>query len=212
MVVPQLSEQQRALLRRFMGAYRYTYNRIVGVVEDKDFCQRQFETRSPDLSDVRKYVTVTEPNADASRAWLKDVPYNLRELSAREFKAAQKVSWALHPDGQFQMKMKSIRRARQQTVPFGARGVQLSADGVVLFPKATNRSLIRWATKKDADLLNRLTDEDNVHPLQHYTTVGGGGTSSTSLWTVSRSGRRGSVRTTMTRLRAIRRRRRRHDG
>ena len=83
---------QRQLLRSYMGAYRYTYNQMVSMYNDSDRCQAIFGVKQPpSTQDAREHI-MQRVNATDELSWVKDVPYNLRELAPREYAKAVKVS------------------------------------------------------------------------------------------------------------------------
>ena len=98
-------------------------------------------------------------NETPTLSWVKDVPYNLRELAPREYAAAVKVSRTLHPDNGFEMSFKSSKRDRVQTVPLGERCVFLSTDGVKIFPNV-NKDVFRWKGTAALKDLRSLLDGD----------------------------------------------------
>lgn len=134
---------QRQMLHKWMGTYRYSYNSIVALHQDQDRCQELFGVRVPPDQDVRKHVM------DSTPIWGKETPYNLRELAPREFTNARKVARKLHPNGDFEMSFKSLRRSRRQTVPLGDRCLVFSPEGVKIFQKTGGLGQVEWKLRGD---------------------------------------------------------------
>ena len=148
---------QRTLLRSYMGAYRYTYNELVSIYKDPERCQTIFGTKKPPSTQDAREAVMLKVNETPSLAWVKHVPYNLRELAPREYAAAVKVSRTLHPDNGFEMSYKSLKRDRVQTIPLGERCVFLSAAGVKIFPNV-NKDVFQWKGTTAVKTLRALLD------------------------------------------------------
>lgn len=166
---------QRRILRSYLGAYRYTYNEMVSIYKDRPRCQELFGLdRPPSTQDARESV-MERVNETPTLAWVKGVPYNLRELAPREYASATKVAAKLRSGGHggFEMRYKSLKRDRIQTIPLGARCVFLSHQGVKIFPRV-NREHFAWkgkpfhGSKKRVAALRQLIETD-PSPSKHGT-------------------------------------------
>ena len=123
------------MLHNYLGAYRFTYNAAVALWNDPAECERLFTVKRPDLQEIRKHVLISSVQ---NHPWLQATPYNLRELALRELAAALKVAKVLHPDGNFKMSFKSLKKSSRLTVPLGQRCVFLDDEGVWIFPKTAS--------------------------------------------------------------------------
>ena len=103
---------QRQRLRSYMGAYRYTYNEIVSIYKDPERCQAIFGTKKPPSTQDARETVMKKVSETPALAWVKEVPYNLRELAPKEYADAVKVSRTQHPDNGFEMSFKSLKRDR----------------------------------------------------------------------------------------------------
>ena len=153
------TNDQKTMLRSYMGAFRFVYNQVVATHKDKEFCKTVFGVRNPPSQDVREHI-MKKITDDVKLAWVKNVPYNLRELAPREYDAAVKTSKVLHPDGEFEMSFKSIKKSRVQTIPLGSRCLFFSPDGIKLFP-SVNRDKIPFKCKKQCPQIEALCASNN---------------------------------------------------
>ena len=80
----ELDPYQRALLIRWFGAYRWTYNRCVQASIEKD---------SDDLISLRERFVNSDSSYISEHAhWITEIPYNLRYEAVREFASAKKAA------------------------------------------------------------------------------------------------------------------------
>ena len=137
------TKEQKTRLKKYIGAYRFTYNEYVQTNKEKS---KIWKDKNPTFTEIRRHVMTTSVERCPE---LKEVPYNIRELAPREYLSALKIAKKNHPQGKFQMKFKSLKKSNVQTIPIGSRGIKLHSDGLVMYPRS-DKSMIAFANSKQA--------------------------------------------------------------
>jgi putative transposase len=106
------TNEERQKLARWFGAARWTYNRCLEEVRDRE-CER--------TEKALRARTVNEEvlNNDEALAWLKEVPYDIRDEGLRDLLKAYKSNFARQandPNHVFEMRFRSRKRLDSETI------------------------------------------------------------------------------------------------
>lgn len=102
--------EEREKLRKWMGTVRWTYNKVLEMVQDN---------RITDMSIIRKHYLNDECFATEEFKWVKETPREVRSYAIRQLMSAYKTNKKLH-ENNFRMKFRS-KKDRTQTISILAR-------------------------------------------------------------------------------------------
>lgn len=109
--------EQKALLKRWIGTARWTYNRCNAAVRNGeckatlDDLRERFVNRDGLLKRRR-----TNDGQASDLSWLIDTPYDIRDCAVGELVQAYKNGKKKHGEGNFEVKFRSIKALRQETL------------------------------------------------------------------------------------------------
>jgi len=181
---PQTSEDSERLRRNF-GAVRWTYNQAVAAKKDAGTVSRKEATLDPKTNNpiswkkfLRHEFVATNSPAVTQNPWLKDVSYDIRDAAVVEYLTSESTAMARMKNGDiksFDMKFKSRKKCRSESLYFRARWIEVHDNHVILkWPNQkpmklwTGKNKFRGKIAMDCRLQRMSTNEYYLCVPQSY--------------------------------------------
>jgi putative transposase len=129
-------KDQKLTLKRWFGAYRWTYNQLVAKSKDRDPATKWTKYNLKTLRGYALNSDSTLLKANEMYSWVLQTPYDVRDGATEEFITALKANFAKkkkNPSFRFDMQFKSKKKHRQESIPILAKHYKKAG---VFFPES----------------------------------------------------------------------------
>jgi putative transposase len=146
------NREQAALFQKYFDAHRYFYNAALATWS--------VEKKSPNFISIRNEVVINDTKLTEATMWMKEVPYDTRQLAVKSFVGACKAAITLKKKGfQKNFEMKPLKKKERSAV-FYVNKKALTKDFKVFTRRLRGRAALRFRTKMKRSLAHVKNDGD----------------------------------------------------